>query len=178
MPHRYSQADIHSFSQSQNLELIPPVLPVSDPPLTAPAFSPKNGEELTSAVEACLKLSRQGYCSSGPHGRIGDWDVSSVVGMSKLFADASVFIGDISEWDISRVKDMSGMFLTAKAFDGDISRWDVSRVTAMNSMFRFASSFNGDISEWDVSSVLTMDYMFWYASSFKHALSGTSWFKS
>ena len=41
-----------------------------------------------SAVDAYLKLSPKGDCSNGPHGHIGDCDVSSVTNMSDMFVDA------------------------------------------------------------------------------------------
>ena len=59
------------------------------------AFSSK--ADLKNAVDACLKFSPKGYCSDGPEGPIGDWDVSSVTEMSHLFRDANNFNGDISK---------------------------------------------------------------------------------
>merc|ERR1712048_1476352 len=94
-------------------------------------FSPRSKAELQPAVDACLELSPEGDCANGPHGPIGEWDVSRVSDMSDLFLGASSFQGDISKWDVSSVKDMSSMFVSALSFDSDISAWDVSRVTHM-----------------------------------------------
>ena len=163
-----------------------------------------SGAELKRAVVECLKLSPQGDCPNGPHGPIGEWDVSSVADMSKIFDGASFFNADISKWDVSRVTTMStmfvratsfngdlskwdvstvannmyGMFRGAKTFNSDISKWDVSSVTNMYDMFMDAAAFNIDISKWDVSSVITMDYMFWQAASFKQKLCGAAWVHS
>ena len=131
--------------------------------------------ELKSAVDACLKLSLKGDCSSGSHGPIGDWDVSSMTDMSCMFINARSFNGNISKWDMSSVKDMSSMFRRASSFNGDVAKWDVSRVKDMSNMFVSATSFNCDVSRWDVSKVATMEYMFRYATSFKHQLCGASW---
>ena len=154
---------------------------------TMAAFS--SNAELKGAVDAYLKLSPEGDCSNGPHGTIGEWDVSRVTGMSDVFANANYFKGDISKWDVSRVTSMSRMLMGAKSFNGDISKWDVSSVTSMSGMFSEASfnggiskwdmssvtdmagmfseaSFNGDISKWDVSSAIRMNEMFLDAASF------------
>ena len=78
----------------------------------------------------------------GAHEPIGDWDVSRVADVSRMFSNAKLFRGDISKWDVSNVKDMSGMFRWAKSFNGDISKWDVSSVTDMPDMFHEATPFN------------------------------------
>merc|ERR1719326_1555566 len=85
-------------------------------------FSPESKADLKGAVNACLEYSSTGDCSNGPHGPIGEWDVSSVTDMShmfsykSLFSGATAFNGDISKWDVSSAKDMSSMFLSARAF--------------------------------------------------------------
>ena len=61
-------------------------------------FAPQSREELKAAVDECLKLSPQGDCTDGPHGPIGEWDVSRVTDMSRLFYDAQDFNADISKW--------------------------------------------------------------------------------
>ena len=53
---------------------------------TKPVFAPQSQSELGSAVKACLELSAEGDCSAGPHGPIGEWDVSRVTDMSFMFA--------------------------------------------------------------------------------------------
>ena len=134
-----------------------------------PAFSLRSKAELKSAVAACLELSRD--CFEGPHGPIGEWDVSSVTDMSQMFSYKRSFKGDISKWDLSAVKDMSSMFTSATSFNGDISKWDVSSVIDMSGLFMDATSFNGDISKWDVSSVTTMAAMFMAAAVFNGDIS-------
>merc|ERR1712224_1044101 len=119
-------------------------------------FSPQFKAELKSGVATCLKFSRDVDCSDGPHGPMGEWDVSSVADMSAIFMGAASFDGGISKWDVSKVEEMNLLFAYATQFNGDISKWDVSSVTSMNSMFKAATSFKGDISKWDVSSVSNM----------------------
>merc|ERR1712032_569782 len=84
---------------------------------TVTAFS--STAELKGAVEACLKLSSKGDCSTGPHGPIAEWDVSSVTDMSRMLMRATSFNGDLSKWDVSRVTDMSRMFMYTTSFSGD-----------------------------------------------------------
>ena len=95
-------------------------------------------------------MSPIGDCSKGPHGSIGDWDVSAVTDIRSMFSEAS-------------------------AFNQDLSKWDVSAVTAMGFMFNFASAFNQDLSKWDVSKVTDMENMFLRASAFNHELRGIAW---
>jgi surface protein len=70
---------------------------------------------------------------------IGNWDVSNVKKMSKMFADVccdqesgerytTKFNNDISSWDVSNVENMSGMFYPNSIFNQDLSAWDVSNV--------------------------------------------------
>jgi len=93
-------------------------------------------------------------------------NLSDVISMLAMFADARVFNGDISDWNVSTVENMRGLFFNAGAFNQDISGWDVSNVTDMSSMFNGASVFNQDISDWNVSSVTDMGFMFQNASRF------------
>ena len=124
------------------------IAPVAEP--VSPQFSPQTKEDLESAIDEYLELSPQDDDgSTGPHGPIGEWDVSRITDMSDIFGGADQFNGDISKWDVSRVTDMRSMFADAALFNADVSKWKVKRVTNMNGMFTFATSFNGDISKWD-----------------------------
>ena len=134
-------------------------------------FSPQSRDELKRAVDEYLRLSPKGQGTHGPHGPIGEWDVSRITDLSRMFADVTSFNGDISKWDVSSVKDMNAIFSGVTSFNGDLSQWDVSRVTDMSHMFATATSFNGDISKWDVSSAQEMGSMFWGATSFNGDLS-------
>ena len=124
---------------------------------------------------------------------IGNWDVSNVTDMSRMFGgDGEPFLSethcelqhmvsfnqDISLWDVSNVTNMRSMFANAKNFNQDISSWDVSNVEDMSGMFEGGSyydidnniwvlthSFNQPLNNWYVSSVTTMQGMF-YQSTF------------
>merc|ERR1719174_2522245 len=121
------------------------MLLISIVPNSCSAFLPPSKVELKSAVVACFRLSPKGDCSNGPHGPIGEWDVSRVTDVNRMFSYAKLFDGDISKWDVSSVKDMSNMFLDAAAFNSDISKWDVWSVMDMNGMFHNAATFNCDL---------------------------------
>ena len=165
-------------------------------------------EALKIAVIDCLQLSSVGDCSAGKYGPIGEWDVSRVTDMTKMFYQARSFNMDISNWNVSRVTNMASMFYHAISFNmggivppsidvdvlyyynhessdtgisnWNVSRvsWDVSRVTDMASMFNEARSFNMDISNWDVSRVTNMHRMFYNAKSFDQILCGEAWVHS
>ena len=97
---------------------------------TAAAFL--STADLEAAVNACLKLSPEGDCSTGPYGPISEWYVARVTEMAGIFANAHSFNGDISKWDVSRVSNMGYMFADAQLFRGDITKWDVSNVRDMS----------------------------------------------
>merc|ERR1712032_249539 len=109
------------------------------------AFRPQSKSELQHAVDECIKMSPIGDCSKGPHGPIGDWDVSSITDMKDIFYGASAFNQDLSKWDVSTVTDMRTMFADASSFNQDLSNWDVSKVTDMEEMFLRASAFNREL---------------------------------
>ena len=133
---------------------------------TTTQYSSQSRTELKSAVDACIRLSRVGYCDKGSYGPIGNWDVSAITDMSGMFYYATTFNADISKWDVSAVTNMDAMFYHSGAFNIDISEWDVSAVTDMSNMFSFANAFNADISNWDVSSVTNMKEMFLSGAAF------------
>jgi surface protein len=94
------------------------------------------------------------------------------INMDGMFRETR-FNGFIGDWDVSRVWTMERMFYRNSAFNQPIGSWNVSNVTRMWSMFSGASSFNQDISGWDVSNVNGMKFMFVEASSFSQNIS--SW---
>ena len=117
---------------------------------------------------------------------IGNWDVSRVTDMNRLFTipspnlsmdprvlmvltEKDMYLGynfneDISQWDVSNVTNMDSMFVGV--FNQPIGAWNVSKVTSMNSMFFGAISFNQPIGSWNVSNVTNMNSMFRNAKSF------------
>jgi len=104
---------------------------------------------------------------------IRDWDVSNVADMSEMFAVASVFNQPIGDWDVSSVTNMQMMFEAAGDFNQPIGDWDVSNVTDMRGMF-LSSPFNQPIGGWNVSNVTDMAQMFYDATSFNKDLSSWS----
>ena len=101
---------------------------------------------------------------------ISQWDVSNVINMELMFDGAASFNQPIGNWNVSNVTNMMEMFAGAKAFNQPIGEWNVSNVTNMAGMFFFAKSFNQPIGEWNVSNVTNMDEMFGYAESFNQPI--------
>ena len=104
---------------------------------------------------------------------VNNWDVSQIVNMSGLFANAINFDDDISSWNVSSVINMYIMFFSAHAFGtntfpSDISNWErispdvstLSNVQDMSAMFAAAYNFDVNISNWNTSNVLYMNQMF------------------
>ena len=123
-------------------------------------------------------MSPIGDCSKGSHGQIGDWDVSGVTKMDRIFSRASAFDQDLSKWDVSAVTGMRDMFSRASVFNQDLSKWDVSAVTNMRYMFSDAFTFDQDLTNWDLSAVADTGYMFYGASASKYELCEGVWVKS
>ena len=72
---------------------------------------------LKAAVDACIQESSSGDCTcengcGSYDGPIGQWNVSRVTNMSRLFLSQRSFNGDISNWDASQVSDMSYMWVS------------------------------------------------------------------
>jgi hypothetical protein len=67
-------------------------------------------------------------CTNLTGGNIGEWDVSNIVTMERIFANAENFNSDISDWNVSNVDDMFNMFFNAKSFNQDLSSWCMSRI--------------------------------------------------
>ena len=95
---------------------------------------------------------------------IGEWDVSRVTNMSRLFEGRDMDVLDIGNWNVSSVTNMSYMFNNCeflKYFDEHSYLWDVSSVTDMSYMFNNCKSLEFlFIGNWNVSSVTNMSYMF------------------
>jgi surface protein len=128
--------------------------------------------ELISAVGKWVAGGERKAVVSERYGhRIGEWDVSRVTDMSKLFYHSTID-DDLSGWDTSNVTNMDGMFTRAEAFNGDVSGWDTSSVTNMRYMFFGAVRFNGDVSGWDTSSVTDTSRMFAGNRAFDGDVSG------
>ena len=104
------------------------------------------------------------------YGVIGEWDVSQITDMSKLFLKNNIFNEDISNWNVSNVTNMNGMFYGATNFNQPIGNWNVSNVTNMAGMFFGATNFNQPIGELNVSNVTNMEAMFFGASSFNQPI--------
>ncbi len=117
---------------------------------------------MTAMFRACSAL-------NGPS-NIGDWNMSTVTNMYRMFNLATSFNQNIGDWNVSNVTDMNEMFYQASAFNNGglatINNWNTSKVTSFSNMFRQASVFNQPIGAWNTSSVNFMHYMFYQATSF------------
>jgi surface protein len=106
--------------------------------------------------------------------RIGEWVVSRVTDMKKLFDGYRNFNEDINDWDVSNVENMFCMFYGCDIFNKPLYKWDVSNVTDKNGMvlmFHGCEDFNEDINDWDVSNVKNMKGMFYACGNFNRDLS-------
>jgi surface protein len=91
---------------------------------------------------------------------IGNWNVSSVLGMGSMFNGASSFNQPIGNWNVSNVALMVYMFSDASTFNQPIGNWNVGKAMAMEGIFSNAKVFKQDIGDWDVSRVHNMKAMF------------------
>ena len=87
-----------------------------------------------------------------------------------MFIADNKFNGDIGEWDVSNVESMTRMFYRESfipgvifipaIFNRDIGKWKTGKVTNMESMFYVATNFDQDIFSWVVSKVANHDNIF------------------
>ena len=77
---------------------------------------------------------------------IGNWNVSSVVNLSSMFA-YSIFNQPIGNWNVANVEYMSGMFYDSQ-FNQPIGNWNVKKVGRFEGMFEKNTKFNQDLSKW------------------------------
>jgi surface protein len=105
------------------------------------------------------------------YGPIGEWDVSGVSNMERLFQNDEEFNDDISSWNTSNVISTYIMFARATSFNQPLSSWNTSKVKNMGYMFYEATAFNQPLSSWDTSKVINMGYMFYQATAFNQPLS-------
>ena len=117
---------------------------------------------------------------------IGDWDVSQVASMSKMFDNTSSaykmsFDQDIGNWDVGNVTNfrefMRGYYSSQRSpftngGSSSISGWDTSSATDMYHMFYGCTGFNQPIGNWDTSKVTDMYQMLYRCSSFNQDLGG------
>jgi len=94
-----------------------------------------------------------------------DWDMSNLVGLALMFDSAISANPDVSLWDVSNVTNMSYMFRSTVVANPDTSNWDTSSVVTMLQMFRTSQAANPDTTNWDVSNVVNMERMFENAQS-------------
>ncbi len=115
---------------------------------------------------------------------IGEWVVTRVTDMSKLFRYRSTFDEDINNWNVSNVTNMFKMFSGCTAFNQPLDKWNVKKVVNMQEMFGGCEEFNQplfknvkkvenmfgmfgacyhfnqDLSKWNISNVKEMGRMF------------------
>jgi surface protein len=126
-------------------------------PLINEIFTPQNEAELKMAIYI---YSSNRIASDNKYGPIGQWDITRITNMSKMFSNYPYVEADLSNWKVSNVTNMSGMFSGCHNFTSDLSTWQVSNVTDMSSMFKNCRNFTSDLSKWQVSNVTNMSGMF------------------
>ena len=101
---------------------------------------------------------------------IGEWDVSQVTNMDKIFARHANFNESIENWNVSNVIRMFNMFNGCLVFNQPLDNWNVSKVINMSNMFNGCSLFNQPLTNWNVSNVRSMTNMFYKCSNFNQSL--------
>nr|WP_297788163.1 BspA family leucine-rich repeat surface protein [uncultured Allomuricauda sp.] len=100
-------------------------------------------------------------------------DISMVISLSNMFANAESFNAEITNWDVGHIQNMANMFAGAIIFNRDLSGWDVSSVSDMSGMFEGATSFNQNLGTWDIGEVNVMTNMFDYCGISTENISDT-----
>ena len=103
---------------------------------------------------------------------VGDFDVSEIKTMARVFRGEAIFNSDVSHWATKQVSSMSAMFYSAEAFNADVTQWNTGSVTDMGFMFYGATAFNQGIGNWTTTNVFDMNGMFSGCTAFNQDLSG------
>jgi surface protein len=110
---------------------------------------------------------------------IGEWDVSEVTNMEKLFfynydrnSKFKDFNEDLNDWNVSKVTSMKNMFGECLSFNKPLNKWDVSNVESMELMFYSCIVFNQPLNDWGdkTGRVKNMSGMFRACSKFNQPL--------
>ena len=101
---------------------------------------------------------------------LDNWNVEKVTDMSDMFNGCRSFNQSLNNWNVKKVKNMSGMFTGCTLFNQSLNNWNVSKVTNMSSMFNECTSFNQPLNNWNVGLVTNMSSMFNKCSSFNQPL--------
>jgi surface protein len=115
-----SSIPFHSFHSFHSLWIcVAILLHVASQTMVDAVCAPSGNTNLKLAVNACLSESSTGHCpnfaaasngagcnNGGVNGVLGDWDVSQVTSLEKVFAEQGSFNEDISKWDVSSVDNM------------------------------------------------------------------------
>ena len=146
-------------------------------------FTDDNKNELDGAINLWQGTYAQREVATALYGPIGEWNMSQMTDMSKLFSFSATFNSNINDWDVSNVTNMSSMFWYAKIFNQPLNKWNTSKVTDMNTMFNGTNAFNQDINTnvqtridgtqyvaWDVSNVKVMTDMFSVTTAFNQPI--------
>ena len=130
---------------------------------------PKNKEELQHWL---IQYHKKG--DKVTHGHPNLWDTSQIKDLSELFKTEELedFNEMIGDWDLSQVTNMNRMFMGAETFNQNINAWDVSNCKNMERLFRNAKKFNQPLNTWDVSNCTNMKDMFQNAEAFDVDLLG------
>lgn len=99
------------------------------------------------------------------------WDTSNVVSMQGMFAYSKVN-PTIGQWNVSKVRRMDRMFQGAEKFNQPLNQWNTGKVEYMQYMFAATSKFDQPLNGWDVKKVRSFRFMFASAASFNNQIDG------
>lgn len=93
------------------------------------------------------------YMSSRLNHNVGNWNVTGVTNMYRMFYGAVAFNNggsdSIKNWNTSSVNDVFQMFYSAITFNQPLTNFNFTNVTITTDMFTFCYEFNQDCSNWE-----------------------------
>ena len=128
-----------------------------------------SGWDMSNAISTIgMFYNASGFVGNG----LDEWDVSSLMYASNMFAHVTEFQANLTEWDVGKVTEFSYMFHGAEKFNGNITEWNTESGTNFQGMFKGAKSFSQNISKWDLAEAIDTSMMFEGCSEFDSDLSG------
>jgi surface protein len=92
------------------------------------------------------------FATSAFSGRVGGWDVTNVLNMSRMFLLAGLYgtgySDDLSNWNVRKVTDMQQMFAGSVTDGSGYEMWQPVACTVMSSMFAAATNMSANLTSW------------------------------
>ncbi len=104
-----------------------------------------------SNATSLVSMFENGTCIDNG-GNIGNWNVSNIVSMNGMFANATMN-ENINAWNVGSVKTIDYMFSGCEDFNYPLDQWNTDNLESASETFLNTKSFNQSLGSWNISNV-------------------------